>query len=124
MSESLRRVEPLILIAVGGFAGAICRHLLGLALPGGFPWGTLAANVSGAFLLGVLLYENRLVGALSPETRLVIGTGFLSSYTTYSTFALETATLSPALAGANVVATYALGFAAVGAGQVVARLMG
>lgn len=116
-----RRAETVGLVAAGGFAGAIVRHAVGVALPGAFPWGTLAVNVAGAFLLGVLLYENRLRGPLSRETRLVAGTGFLSSFTTYSTFALETASASPELAAANVVATYALGFAAVVAGRTAVR---
>lgn len=116
-----RRVETLALIAVGGVGGAVARHAVALALPGAFPWGTLAANVTGAFLLGVLLYEERLGGVLSRETRLVAGTGFLSSFTTYSTFAGETVALSPVLAVANVAATYALGFLAVLAGRGVVR---
>ena len=118
------RVEPLALIAVGGFAGAVLRHALAVALPtAGLPWGTLAANVLGAFALGVLLYEARFSGVLSPETRLLVGTGFLSSFTTYRTFAVETAGLSPGAAAANVAATYVLGFAAVVCGRWVARVM-
>lgn len=123
MSDALRRVEPLLLIAVGGFAGATCRYLLDGAVPAGFPWGTLAVNVLGSFLLGVLLYENRLVGVLSPETRFVLGTGFLSSFTTYSTFAVETSSLAPPLAAANVAANYTLGLLAVVLGRVVARML-
>ena len=117
----VRRVETLVLVAVGGFAGAVARHALALALPTAFPVGTLVANVTGAFLLGVLLYEQRLVGVVSEETRLVAGTGFLSSFTTYSTFALETVRLAPELALLNVAANYALGFAAVLLGRAVTR---
>lgn len=117
----VRRVETLLLIAVGGFAGAIARHAVALALPTAFPWGTLAANVVGAFLLGVLLYERRLVGVVSEETRLVAGTGFLSSFTTYSTFALETVSLTSRLAVVYVATTYALGFLAVLFGRAVTR---
>jgi CrcB protein len=80
-------------------------------------------NVVGSFLLGVLLYESRLVGALSAETRLVVGTGFLSSFTTYSTFAVETAALGPTLAVVNVAANYALGLLAVLAGRLLARVV-
>jgi CrcB protein len=120
----LERAEPLLLIAVGGFAGAILRHLLAVTLPTAtLPWGTLAANVLGAFALGVLLYEARLTGMLSPETRLVVGTGFLSSFTTYSTFAVETAGLAPRFAAANVAANYVLGFLAVVCGRWVAQVM-
>lgn len=121
-TESLpERLRPLALVAVGGFAGAVLRHAVSVALPGGFPWGTLAVNAAGSFALGVLLYEARLTGRLGPRTRLLLGTGFLSSFTTYSTFAVETVTLSPPLAVANVGANYALGFAAVLAGRAVVR---
>jgi CrcB protein len=120
-SHVLERVEPLLLIAVGGFVGAILRYAVGRALPTTFPLGTLAVNVLGSFALGVLLYEAHLVGALSAETRLVVGTGFLSSFTTYSTFAVETSRLSPELAVANVGLNYVLGFTAVVLGRSVAR---
>ncbi|WP_132056871.1 fluoride efflux transporter FluC [Halorussus amylolyticus] len=114
-------MRPLLLVAVGGFAGAVARHAVAVALPAGFPWGTLAVNVAGSFALGVVLYEVRLTGRLTPELRLLVGTGFLSSFTTYSTFAVETAALSPTFAVANVGANYALGFAAVLAGRAVVR---
>ncbi|USZ69378.1 CrcB family protein [Halorussus salilacus] len=121
-TESLaERLRPLALVAVGGFAGAALRYAVSVALPGGFPWGTLAVNVAGSFALGVLFYEARLVGRLGPRMRLLLGTGFLSSFTTYSAFAVETAALSPGLAVANVGANYALGFAAVLAGRAVVR---
>ncbi|WP_336000880.1 fluoride efflux transporter FluC [Halorientalis halophila] len=120
----LARAEPLVLIAVGGFVGAVLRHAVSLSLPATtLPWGTLAANVAGSFALGVLLYERHLANALSLETRLVVGTGFLGSFTTYSTFAVETAGLEPQLLVANVAANYALGFLAVLAGRSVARVM-
>ncbi|UPW02272.1 fluoride efflux transporter CrcB [Halorussus gelatinilyticus] len=120
-ARSLERLKPLLLVAVGGFAGAIARHAVAVALPGGFPWGTLAVNVLGSFALGVLLFEATVTGRLGPETRLVLGTGFLSSFTTYSTFALQTAALSPRWAVANVAANYALGFLAVVAGRIAVR---
>ena len=120
-SPSLQQLKPILLVAVGGFAGATLRYAVTVALPGGFPWGTLAVNVAGSFALGVLLYEARLAGRLGRRTRLLVGTGFLSSFTTYSTFAAETAALSPILAAANVGANYALGFAAVLAGRAVVR---
>jgi CrcB protein len=118
------RLEPLLLIAVGGFAGAISRHAVAITLlTGTLPWGTLVANVLGSFALGVLLYEARFAGVLAPETRLIVGTGFLSSFTTYSTFAVETSGLAPGLAVANVAANYVLGFAAVVVGRWVARVI-
>lgn len=115
------RIETLTLVAGGGLAGALCRYAIAAVLSGPLPWGTLAANATGAFLLGVLLYERRLRGAVPTRLRLVAGTGFLSSFTTYSTFAVETAALPPLLAAANVAATYGLGALAVVAGRAVAR---
>lgn len=119
-AKALERVHPLVLVAVGGFLGASLRHAVSLTLSTAVV-GTLAVNVAGSFALGVLLYEAHLANVLSAETRLVVGTGFLSSFTTYSTFAVQTLSLSPQLAVANVAGNYALGFLAVVLGQVVAR---
>ncbi|QPV61866.1 CrcB family protein [Halosimplex litoreum] len=134
--HALVRLEPLALVALGGFAGAALRYALALTLPGAFPWGTLAANGLGSFALGVVLYERHFADALSAETRLVVGTGFLSSFTTYSTFAVETTQLAgstgstglglvgsvgPTLAAANVVGNYAVGLVGVLCGRWLAR---
>jgi len=105
----MHRARALALVAAGGFAGAGCRHAVALALPAGFPWGTLAVNVVGSFLLGLVVFSE----ALPPAPRLVASTGFLSSFTTYSTFAVQTTALPPELAGANVAANYGLGLGAV-----------
>jgi CrcB protein len=114
----LVRVETAALVAVGGFAGANLRFLAGQAVAG--LWGTLVVNVLGSFLLGFLVYEAELAGVLSRRSRVVLATGFLSSFTTYSTFALEAATASPATAIAYVAGSYGLGFAGVLAGRAVA----
>lgn len=122
LSEGLRdRVAPLLVIGIGGFAGAALRHALAQELPVQGHWATLVANVGGAFLLGLLLSEGHLRRLLSPETRLLVGTGFCSSLTTYSTFALETTELDAGLALVYVVLTYALGFGAILLGQAVTR---
>lgn len=83
-----------ILVGVAGAAGALARHLVGgwvrgRAGPGAFPWGTFAVNISGSFLLGLLtgLVTGR--GLLSAEVKLVLGTGFLGAYTTFSTWQLD-----------------------------------
>lgn len=111
------------MIAVGGFVGANLRHAVGLQLPG--LAGTIAANVLGSAALGVLLYEATFAGRLSREARLLLGTGLLSSFTTYSTFVVDAVTTAPGLALAYVLATYALGFVGVLAGrETVRRLAG
>lgn len=81
-------------VAIGGAVGSVLRYAVALALPtpGGWPLGTLAVNVVGAFLLGLLLEA---VARRGPETRrlqrlrLTLGTGVLGGFTTYSSFALE-----------------------------------
>lgn len=119
LDAGLAAVGAPLLIATGAFVGANLRHALGAAVPG--VAGTLAANVLGSAALGVLLYEARFGGRLSRESRLLLGTGLLSSFTTYSTFVVEAVTAGPALALGYVVATYALGFAGVLVGREVAR---
>ncbi|OMC03323.1 camphor resistance protein CrcB [Mycobacterium sp. NS-7484] len=106
-------------LALGG-VGAVCRFLLDRAVTArhtrGFPFGTLAVNLSGAFLLGFLGGL-----ALNPHAALLAGTAFVGSYTTFSTWMLETQRLAeerrlwPALA--NIVVSVALGLVAAWAGM-------
>lgn len=111
MSRDFRAFTLTIaLVAVGGAVGASARHAVGAALPG--LWGTLAANVSGSLLLGFLLYEALRTDRLGDRTRTLLATGVLSSYTTYSTFVVETARAEPLVAVAYLLASYGLGFAA------------
>lgn len=102
-----------LLVCAGGFAGALSRYGVAVLVPEPFPWGTLVVNVVGAFGLGLVVYRTTLGGDVPERVRLVVATGFLSSFTTYSTFAGETLALDPRLAALNVVANYALGFSAV-----------
>jgi len=123
MSEThpLVRFETFALIAIGGFAGSNLRYFAGLVVPG-LP-GTLLVNALGSFVLGFVLYEAIYAGLLSGETRFVVATGFLSSFTTYSTFALQSAQSAPMWAVGNVVANYALGFTGVVVGRALAKLI-
>jgi len=113
------RPTALALIAVGAVGGALTRHAVTLALPATFPWGTLAVNVVGAGLLGALLAGTH--ADTDATQRLLAGTGFCSSFTTYSAFAVETQALAPELAAANVAANYVLGFGAALLGQALVR---
>ncbi len=113
------RARTVALVAGGGFAGANARWLLAVALPD--LGGTLAANVLGAFALGTVV-ATVAAGRLTPGVRAALATGFLSSFTTYSTFAVESALAgSPALVLGNVLANYVLGFAAAAVGLLVGR---
>jgi CrcB protein len=80
-----------IWIAVGGGVGAAARYHVGLwaaARGAGFPWGTLAINLVGSFLLAVLA-QAALAGRVSEPVQLALGVGVLGGFTTYSTFNLE-----------------------------------
>ena len=119
-THPLVRLETLVLVGIGGFAGSNLRYFASDLLPG--LAGTLAVNVLGSFALGVVLYEAIYAGALAAETRHVVSTGFLSSFTTYSTFALQSVRApTPLLLVGNVVANYACGFGAILLGRWVVR---
>ena len=109
--QLLSRLEPILLIAVGGFAGANLRYFVDL-LAGGLS-GTFVVNVVGSFALGVLVYDSLGEPMITDNSRLVFGTGFLSSFTTYSTFILDSILVEPAVALGYVAASYLTGFGAV-----------
>lgn len=82
-------------ICLGASAGALARWQLSLWLnPGGLlPWGTLAANWIGAYVVGFLLVFLQQHPALDPAWRLALITGLLGALTTFSTFSAETVAL-------------------------------
>ena len=82
-------------ITIGASIGALSRWGLGLWLsPGGvIPWGTLAANLIGGYLIGVCLAVFQALPDLDPAWRLDIVTGFLGGLTTFSSFSAEVVTL-------------------------------
>jgi CrcB protein len=79
-------------VVLAGAVGAPARFLLERAVstrfPRAFPWGTLVVNLSGSLALG-LLVGAAINGGVGDGTRTVLGTGFLGSYTTFSTYAYE-----------------------------------
>ena len=82
------------LIAAAGAAGTLARYGMTVAVQraagAGFPWGTLAVNVAGCLLFGLVwgVAESRLPA--SGETRTILLVGFMGAFTTFSTFAFET----------------------------------
>lgn len=78
-------------ICVGACVGALARWGLGLWLnPGGLiPWGTVAANLLGGYLVGVCVATFQSLPQLDPVWRLLLVTGFLGALTTFSTFSAE-----------------------------------
>ena len=108
------------LVATGGTVGTALRYLVSLTVPmgAGVPLGTLGVNIVGAFFLGMLLEfltRPEMDSNRGRRLRLLIGTGGLGGFTTYSALALDTATLLGAHPGRAIgyaVATVALGGAA------------
>jgi CrcB protein len=82
---------PVVAICVGASFGALCRWGLGLWLtPGGpIPWGTLAANLIGGYLIGLCIAVFQAMPQLDPVWRLLLITGFLGGLTTFSSFSAE-----------------------------------
>jgi CrcB protein len=82
---------PVFAICIGASVGALARWGLSLWLsPGGLiPWGTLAANLVGGYLIGVCVAVFQAMPQLDPVWRLAIVTGFLGGLTTFSSFSAE-----------------------------------
>ena len=78
-------------ICIGACLGALARWGLGLWLsPGGLiPWGTLAANLIGGYLVGICVATFQSIPQIDPLWRLLLVTGFLGAQTTFSTFSAE-----------------------------------
>jgi CrcB protein len=127
-AEGRSRVPIAVAVAAGGALGAPARYALDRAVTvggGDFPWGTFVVNVSGCFALGAL------VGALLAHwptaryARAFGAAGFLGSFTTFSTFALEVDLLVErghlVVAAAYVVASLFAGLAATAVGLTIAR---
>ena len=87
-------VQRILLIGIAGGAGALSRYGLSSAMHWGFgkemPWGTMAVNIFGCFLFGLvtILVKERL--NLSDEYELILLTGFMGAFTTFSTYMFET----------------------------------
>jgi CrcB protein len=116
------------MVLLGGGVGALARYVVGSAIAtrvgGRFPLGTMVINITGSFLIGVLmtLLTERLP---HPNWRLLLVTGFLGGYTTFSSFEYET--LQAVQGGAawigvvNVVGSVVLGYIAVWLGTAMTR---
>ena len=118
-------------IGLGGFLGAIARHSISRFTQSyfgsTFPWGTLAVNISGSFLIGVVYSIAAEKFIIYPHLRAVLLIGFIGSYTTFSAFSLETFTLMESgnllQAAANVFMSLTICLVAVYSGTLVGRLV-
>jgi CrcB protein len=122
-------MENFLAVGAGGFLGAITRYAVGLWIGQrwgrSFPMGTFVINVSGSFIIGLVmtLFTERLM--VNPQWRLLIAVGFVGAYTTFSTFELETGNLLRdsewMLAAMNVVLSVLAGFVALKIGEIIAK---
>jgi CrcB protein len=101
------------LVALGGAIGSVARYWVGAVaaqlLGAGFPWGTLTVNVTGSFLIALIMHLALTGSAISLELRIFLTTGIMGGFTTYSSFNYETLALlnqrAYGLAGLNLAAT-------------------
>jgi CrcB protein len=123
-------MQQAVLIAAGGALGALARFGMSTVIqqgaPGTFPRGTLVVNLTGSFLIGLLM-EAFDAAVIPPEWRSFLTIGFLGAYTTFSTYTFETVQmlrdgeLGPA--ALNVIGANAAGLGAVVLGMYVTRIV-
>ena len=88
-------ITDILIVGTGGFAGAVARYLFGgwilhHTAAAKFPWSTLAVNVLGCLVMGVLSGLATRLEWFTPQLRLLLLTGLLGGFTTFSAFGLET----------------------------------
>jgi len=90
-------MNTLVLVFLGGGLGAVSRHLAAMMvmrLSGpGFPWGTMVVNIAGSMAMGLLIAWLARRSSGDADLRLLLATGFLGGFTTFSAFSLDAVTL-------------------------------
>jgi len=121
-----------LLVCAGGAVGTGARYLLGgwaqRALGTAFPWGTLIINALGSLLIVILMHLSIQRGVISPDLRVIMTTGIMGGFTTYSTFNYETIRLfqdgALGLGALNVATTVTVCLLAGGLGVLICRAIG
>ncbi|MCM2474932.1 fluoride efflux transporter CrcB [Rhizobium sp. CG5] len=122
-------MNHMLLVAAGGAVGSVARYAVGVwairTLGPALPWGTFIVNIVGSFVIG--LFAEMVAGkfSASPELRLLLITGFLGGFTTFSAFSLDAISLIERGASTSaliyVVGSVTLSIAAVIAGLALGR---
>lgn len=119
-------MKDIFLVGIGGFAGSVLRFKAATFfvwyLPQArFPWGTFVVNAAGCFLIGIIATALERASVGNAELRLLLITGFLGGFTTFSAFGLETAWLIQSrhllLASLNIAGSLCIALAAVWCGM-------
>jgi CrcB protein len=114
-------MQAALIVALGGAIGSVLRYETGALVlrqvgTSPFPWGTFTVNVAGCLIAGLLAGLGEHFGFLTANVRLLLFTGFLGGFTTFSAFGVETIGLVErgdfALAGTYVLLSVACGLAA------------
>ena len=113
-------LQKLVWLSLAGACGTVSRYSLCEAtakIKGAHSlWGTFTVNILGSFLFGLIYALAQKKLSISPETRLIILTGFMGAFTTFSTFAFETAKMLKSaqwtLAAVNIAAQTIIGIGA------------
>src|SRR5579875_3522911 len=125
------QLSSLLAVGVGGAIGSMLRYALSVLITervgAGFPWATLAINVTGSFILALIAeFASARVIVVQPAVRLMLTVGFVGGYTTFSTFTYELLTAigerAVGTAAAYLLASVAGGLLAAYLGVIVARL--
>jgi CrcB protein len=122
-------LHPLLLVALGGALGSVARYGLASGInryaQSPFPWGTLFVNIAGSFLIGLLMVWLMKAGEWRENARLLLVTGIMGGFTTFSSFSWETWRLIEdgrlPLAFANVLTSVAVCLLATMAGALLAK---
>jgi CrcB protein len=123
--------QRVLLVALGGLVGCLARYWLAGVVQRlgdhGFPSGTLAVNIVGSLMIGIVMTLSLERGLVDERFRILLTTGFCGGFTTMSTFSYETFALlqggEQLLANANTGVTFAACLGAVWLGSVIARAL-
>ncbi len=91
-------MHKIVMVGLGGFIGAALRYLISGCIQNlthsiAFPYGTIAVNMAGCFLVGIIFHLAEYQLNMTSEIRLLLMVGILGSFTTFSTFCTETINL-------------------------------
>lgn len=125
----MNAMNPLLLVAIGGALGSVARYGAASAVnrfaQAPFPWGTLAVNIIGSFLIGLLMVLLMKAGEWRESSRLLLVTGVMGGFTTFSSFSWETWKLVEdgrlVMAMTNILASVVICLVATFAGAMLAK---